>query len=644
MLELFSGEENGTAKAAELATTVLGRLNPEIHGLATLELLGNLLQFVPYTEHLAPKLDSRAFRLWVEGLERPTDSALCVPRLTRVGFWNRVIIDAYGCLSFVCALFILTFFFVIFFLVIFFFAIFLFVTFLFVTIFLFVTFLFVTFLFVTFLFVTFLFVTFPFVTFPFVTFFLVCYISVRHSIIDAIEIKLPSNWSAGTLGNLGGFLAALNTAKLNEIPRSSWTEAADVLNAKNGYTRQFMQICTKFLGPDEEYRYSANVMSFSRHLIDASRNLSVTVRAPREIIKLVTPVTTKAPTILHSSGPSGVKFDVLPARDRRFVDSSITHDDVKSADHVTRAIATVAEPNILIPINSPFPTATLMLDEKDLKALLAADEFIECLEFLGSLELSASTTAALWRIIKSVGAVTQLVLDANDAMERLSDELGGALGRLICGLFDKEMQKYAHQLLRPDLLLKISAVLIAALESSPRCPPVACLKGLAEIVSGPMVMGDPATWNYEDVSGLGMIIAGLTPKQIEKLQAKEDYNSVGGLTADSMRCMPLETLNEFSEVQLRSLSVPALYAISPRQLEKMLPSLQAAVLAVRSPPLPEHLIRNVSPLSIHEKESEEANLNFSVNKCSTAYSKMDPRLLMLIVFYAVSIMLNRISF
>jgi hypothetical protein len=99
LLDVFAAEEQGPVKAADLTRLVLAKLKPSEsrkYGLATLELLGNLLQFVPYSEHLAPKLESRAFKLWLEGMERPDDTALCVPNVARLGFWSRAIIEAYG--------------------------------------------------------------------------------------------------------------------------------------------------------------------------------------------------------------------------------------------------------------------------------------------------------------------------------------------------------------------------------------------------------------------------------------------------------------------------------------------------------------------------------------------------------------------
>lgn len=92
---LVAFSEEGGGRPDQLAQMAL-RVEPTTVGLASLELLGNLLQFVPYQEQLATRLDTRAFSLWLEGLDDKSSTALCVPRVSRVAFWNRIILETYG--------------------------------------------------------------------------------------------------------------------------------------------------------------------------------------------------------------------------------------------------------------------------------------------------------------------------------------------------------------------------------------------------------------------------------------------------------------------------------------------------------------------------------------------------------------------
>ncbi|XP_049852976.1 uncharacterized protein LOC126334603 isoform X3 [Schistocerca gregaria] len=257
--------------------------------------------------------------------------------------------------------------------------------------------------------------------------------------------------------------------------------------------------------------------------------------------------------------------------------------------------------------------AYLGLKEEDIENMVN-DETEECLDIFGALDLGQRAQKVVWNTLGKAFLLTNLldlghlvkVMGMNDISEvklnnkrfymetiaalgeeiddpklirilatkwlidnlnkTLPTEAVGALGNIICGLPTPTIT---------DLLSKDRAFakLLPVLRNIKGCP-MMCLQDLAAVAV--RNYGDPSTWSSEDISALGVIMAGLNTRHWKSLKGTRGNFPLCGLTSRAVQCLPLNVIKDLTVEQVASL-LPSAVSVSEDKFS-VLPEQQKEIL------------------------------------------------------------------
>ncbi|XP_065344493.1 uncharacterized protein LOC135942351 [Cloeon dipterum] len=487
--------------------------------LSTLDCVGNLFQFLPFTDAKQRNFAPRAFELWLEARDRRTDTALCVSSTLRSSFWYRIIVSTYGSLSEWSA-----------------------------------------------------------GTVAMLGGLLIAVPASKLTHINPVAIETVADQLDANLGYTPDFIK-LCERYLGTEEAASFKIAVNsllefTLKASNELAAKVLtNVGKKKLRDESHERAHSNV---------ASTKKSISFH-PKEKRELNISAISQASRIFNHPmfkfarakyGPnSSIQREVLQdkIKNKVFKEEKLYCGALKMAKYAATSIISKAHLEALdtsgefhdcLPYLGTFDVSALIVrqvwdvivnnnisvDVRDI-GNLASQVSIETIRASNLSDLDVVNSIGkhlqLWELLDETA---QLVLEAND--HDLTPLLAGNMGRLLCG-------RVVWDLMTSSTFLQVYPAFSSVITRSSRCPPLQCLRQAIAFGARNDVFGALADWDADLVYLMGGVMAGLNPQQMEEMTA----GSLKGLHQKAVMCLCIDSLRSLKEKHLSQLSLVTLEAI-----------------------------------------------------------------------------------
>ncbi|XP_049852995.1 uncharacterized protein LOC126334603 isoform X5 [Schistocerca gregaria] len=375
----------------------------------------------------------------------------------------------------------------------------------------------------------------------------------------------PRLWSSSSLASMGDLLIVCPHTFLLDVPETSWINAIDVLTNTTYYHKKgkflgetshlsFIQMCLKFLKATDHGNYLKSVKELM-HLY---------LIATQEVLDKIIP----AAHIVHANKAANttkshnVKFHSVFGR----VNEQLTKIEVLNMDEQNRTkrelgSSVAASSKNFNPQNEPgnslraavMKNAHETTEDSRVKELgsspITEHSNVEDEDSLSATDLQkVNIVSNLTCVaIKASGIGAYLGLKEEDIENMVNDETEECLD--IFGALDlgQRAQKVVWNTLGKDL----AAVAVRN-------------------------YGDPSTWSSEDISALGVIMAGLNTRHWKSLKGTRGNFPLCGLTSRAVQCLPLNVIKDLTVEQVASL-LPSAVSVSEDKFS-VLPEQQKEIL------------------------------------------------------------------